>query len=329
MLVSLNCKVTIEQPGKTLQFTALNHCEIEKSIYILGSKAKIKIPASCRLIVQGRETDSVQTAKQFNRGDKITICLGYNDDIQEEFTGFIYRINYTTPLEIECEGYEYLLRSQLGKKTWGATTLKEVVEYICNVSGISLSDNILGINLTNYVIKVGLSRLEALQELKEKYGLVAYFVDNSLYIGTAYTPDLGSVNYSLGVNTIKDDQLKYHDADDVKLKVKAIGISGNNTMVEADIGDQDGQLRTLFFYNITSMDVLKKVANEELQKYKYSGFEGKITAFLQPWAQPGMKAVLTDPVYKERSGTYYIVSTKVEFGRSGARRIVEIDIKLQ
>ena len=89
MLVSLNCKVTIEQPGKTLQFTALNHCEIEKSIYILGSKAKIKIPASCRLIVQGRETDSVQTAKQFNRGDKITICLGYND----RPSGRVYRIH--------------------------------------------------------------------------------------------------------------------------------------------------------------------------------------------------------------------------------------------
>ncbi len=328
MEVKLNCKVTIEQSAKTLSFTALNHCEIEKSIYILGSKAKIKIPASARLIIQGRPTDSVQTAKQFARGDKISICLGYNDDLQEEFNGFIYRINYITPLEIECEGYEFLLRSALDKKTWASTNLKQVVEYICNVKGITLSDKVPDVQMTNYVIPTGKSRLEALQELKEKYGLTAYFVDNCLYIGLAYTPDLGSVKYTIGVNTIKDDQLKYRYGDDVQLKIKAIGINKDNTKLEAEVGDHDGQLRTLFFYNITSKEALKKLANQEIQKYKYSGYEGKITGFLQPYCQPGMKVILSDPKYSEKSGTFYIISTRVEFGRSGARRIVEIDIKL-
>jgi hypothetical protein len=328
MDVKLNCKVTIEQSVKTLSFTALNHCEVKKSIYILGSKAKIKIPASARLIIQGRPTDSVQTAKQFNRGDKISICLGYDNDLQDEFSGFIYRVNFTTPLEIECEGYEFLLRSALNTKTWASTTLKKVVEYICNVKGIILSDEIPDIPFSSYVIKAGLSRLEALQELKENYSLTAYFVENSLYIGLAYTPDMGTVKYTIGVNTIKDDQLKYRYGDDVKLKIKAVGINGDNKRVEVEVGDHDGQVRPLYSFTIHDKETLKKWAQEEIQKYKYSGYDGKITAFLQPYCQPGMKVKLVDPKYNEKSGTFYIVSTKVEFGRSWARRQVEIDIKL-
>ena len=328
MYVVLNCKVVINtSAGKTLSFTALNHCEIDNSIYNLGTSAKIKIPSSARLRVNGQlQTDSVQTGKQFARGDKITISLGYNDDLKEEFVGYIYRVNYTTPLEIECEGYEFLLRSPLDPKTWASTTLKDVITYVISGVNISMSDQIPVVNLVNYIIPSGRSKLEALQELKEKYGLTAYFIKDQFYIGLAYVVDLGSVNYTIGVNTIKDNDLKYHYADDVKLQVKAIGVNKDNTKIEATIGDHDGQLRTLFFYNVTSSTQLQKLAGEEIQKYKYTGYEGKFTAFLVPFAQPAMKVVLADPVYPEKNGTFYITAVKVEFGRNGARRIIDIGI---
>ena len=330
MYAKLNCKVVINtSAGKTLSFTALNHCEIDNSIYNLGTSAKIKIPASARLRVNGNlQTDSVQVGKQFARGDKITVSLGYNDDLKEEFVGYIYRVNYTTPLEIECEGYEFLLRSALSSKTWASTTLKDVIKYVVSGVNISVHDQIPDINLVNYIIPSGRSKLEALQELKEKYGLTAYFIKDQLYVGLAYLIDLGSVKYTLGVNTVKDNDLKYHFADDVKLKIKAVLIKNDNTRLECEIGDSDGQQRPLFFYNLSSLDELKKLAQEEMQKYKYSGYEGKFTAFLVPYAQPAMKAVLTDPVYSEKSGTFYITAVKVEFGRSGARRIVDIGIKI-
>ena len=69
-----------------------------------------------------------------------------------------------------------------------------------------------------------------------------------------------------------------------------------------------------------------KLAGEEIQKYKYTGYEGKFTAFLVPFAQPAMKVVLADPVYPEKNGTFYITAVKVEFGRNGARRIIDIGI---
>jgi len=332
MVFALCCKISIERKadGKKLSFTTLNSCEIEKSIYKINSSAKIRIPTSARLKQDGKlSTQSVQTGKQFERGDKITIELGYNDKLVKEFTGYIYRINFSTPLEIECEGSEFLLRTPLPTKKWKSTTLKEIVKYISDVPGITLSEKIPQVNINNYVISTSRSRLEALQEVKEAYGLAAYFVENNLYVGLAYTPDLGVVKYSIGVNTVKDDKLKYRYGDDVKLKIKAIGFNADNTKLHAEIGDHDGQLRTLFFYNVTSVEALKKLAQEEIQKYKYSGYEGQITAFLVPYAIPGMKAELSDPKYAEKKGTFYISSTKVEFGRKGARRYIDIDVKLQ
>ena len=84
----------------------------------------------------------------------------------------------------------------------------------------------------------------------------------------------------------------------------------------------------LFFYNVSGKKELERIAREEMEKYKYSGYEGKITTFIQPYAIPGMVAVLEDKRYNERKGNYYIIGTKVSFGMGGARRMVELGIKV-
>ena len=259
MLVKLNCKIEIEtKDNKKLSFTAVNNCEIERSIYNLGSTAKIKIPASARLTTKGDKiSESVQSGKQFARGDKISISLGYDDKLENEFKGFIYRVNFTTPLEIECEGYEFQLRKPADVKVFESTTLKDLLTWAANGTDITLSDHIPKINFTNYVIPAGKSKLDVVQDVKDKYGLTTYFTENLLYCGLSYIPDYGEVKYSLGVNTIKDNELKYRNADDVKLKVKAIWAKKDNTKIEAHVGDDDGQERTLFFFNVSSKEELQ------------------------------------------------------------------------
>lgn len=315
--------------GKKLKFDAFHAIEGEKDIFKINSSCKLKIPVSARLKYAGtKNTESVQTAKQFSRGDKIKVRLGYNDDLHLEFEGFIYRVNLATPIEIECEGYEFLLRSKCETKTWAKTTLKEVLQYIISGTEIKLSEKVPSVDFTKYVIPANITKLEALQMVKEKYGVTVFFMGNILYAGLAYVIDKGTVKYKLGHNTIKDDELKYREADDVQLKVKAVWVKPNNTKVEAEVGDPQGSQRTLFFYDVSSVEQLKKLAAEEIQKYKYSGYEGKITTFLQPYAEPGMKAMLMDPKFAERDGTYYITKTTLKADRSGGRRTVEISVKL-
>lgn len=310
-------------------FSGFNSVEIEKDIFKINSFCRIKIPASARLkSSDGQTKGSVQTAKQFNRGDKVKVSLGYNDDLHLEFEGFIKRINYATPLEIECEGYEFLLRSAVETKTWAKTTMKDILQHLVSGTEIRLSDQIPGVDFTKFILPANMTRLEALQMIKEKYGMTIYFMGNVLYAGLAYTINKGAVRYRLGCNTIKDNELKYREADDVRLKVKAVWIKPDNTKVEAEVGDPSGSMRTLFFYNVSSVDQLKQIATEEMKKYKYSGYEGSITTFLQPFAEPGMKAVLMDPKFSERDGTYYISKVETRADMNGGRRKVEITVKL-
>ncbi|MDD3079089.1 MAG: hypothetical protein PHH37_08295 [Paludibacter sp.] len=322
-------EVIRKSDNKTVSFDAFNSVEVELDIFKINQSCKIRIPLSARLEYKEKQKgESIQSATLFSRGDKITVWLGYDDDLQKEFEGFIYRLNYKTPLEIECEGYEYQLRSVCETKTWKSTNLKTVLQYLIADTDIVLSNLIPDINFTKYIIPANTTKLEQLQRLKEEYRLTVFFMENTLYAGLAYSVDRGTVKYKLGYNTITSDELKYHNADDVSLKVNAVCIKPDNTKVKATVGDSEGSLRTLFFYNISSLDELKKVAMEELQKYKYSGYEGDIKTFIQPFACPGMKAQLTDPKYDERGGTYYITKAVVKADRNGGRRNVSIAVKL-
>lgn len=326
MYVKNRCHIAITTvAGETIKFDAVNQIEIDRSIDRVGSTATIKIPTSARLVYSDeRSSASVQTAKVFNRGDKVNIMLGYDNRMNEEFEGFIYRINFTSPLEIECMGYEFKLKDSLATKTFPTTSLNEVINYIISGKGIAIDGQVPDVNMINYVIPANITCLEALQQLKERYGFTMYFLKNILYVGLDFIKYQGTVKYSLGVNTPRADELKYQYAEDVKLKVKAVQINKDNTKFEAEIGDKDGEQRTLYFYSASGKSDLERMATAELQKYKYTGYTGKITTFLEPFVVAGMVADITDIKYSERGGKYEVRSVVTTFGTGGARRTVEI-----
>jgi len=322
-------EITRAKDGRIFSFYGFNSVEIEFDIFKINQSCKIKIPTSLRLVNKNDTVEnSVQTASQFSRGDRIKVWLGYDTNLKLEFEGFIYRLNYKTPLEIECEGYEYQLRRACETKTWKTTTVKEVLKYLITDTDIIIDKNVADIQLVKYVIKAGMNKLEALQDLKDNTRTECFFMGNSLYVGLAYTVVNGTVKYKLGYNTINADDLKYRNADDTQVKVKAIYVKPDGTKVEVSVGDKDGQEHIVKSKNISNLDALQGFAGSVLQKYKYSGYEGKIKTFLQPYAKPGMKAIITDPKYDERKGTFYITKTKVVADRSGGRRDIEISIKL-
>ena len=137
-----------------------------------------------------------------------------------------------------------------------------------------------------------------------------------------------TVKYRLRYNVIKDDELKYQLAEDVRLKVKAVCYYKDGTKIEGEIGEEGGETKTLYYYDVKDAGELKTLAREELERYRFDGYRGRIETFLAPYALPGMVAQLDDPVYRERGGNYYIESTEVTFGTGGARRKIEIGIKV-
>jgi len=325
----LTCAITIG----SYRFTRAEGVEIEKSSRLLADLAVIKVPSYAYIA-----GERVEPAKIFKAGDRVTIELGYEGVYGGvEYSGFVKHISEGNPIEIECEDNTWLLRQRNYTQSWRSTTIKEVLEYVTSDSGIELAGDVPDIALKPFYLK-NVNGAQVLERLKTDYGLTVYFDrDCRLYAGLAYKEDRGLIRYTLPyrnnnqnklyeVNVISSS-LKYRRAEDVKLRIRAVHIRQDNTLLEVECGDPEGELRTLYSYDIANAKQLKEWAETEISKYKYTGYEGNITTFLIPYSEYGMTARVVDPQYGH-DGLYYIEAVKTSYGQSGARREVELGIRV-
>jgi hypothetical protein len=319
MAFVLVCDVTVGN----YRFRQVNSVKIESGWRELGKKCVIKLPSLKRRLQE-----------VFKAGDPVKVTLSY-DGLPEhvEFQGYVRRVLPNIPFELQCEDDVYLFRKTNLNKTFENTTLKALVSYMVSQvnaqfnSGVTIYGQIPTVNFKQFRFS-NVNAAQALEKLKEEYGLTSYFRGKELFVGLAYQQNPGTVKYSLGWNVIEYD-LKERKEEDYLLKVKAIGIKQDNTQVSVEVGDKHGEQRTVFKYNVTDKEQLKKFAEEEMKKLKYTGFDGTLTTFLYPFAEPLMTADLQDPQYNERrSGAYIIDSVIVEFGTHGARREIELGVKV-
>jgi len=316
--------LTSEIKIESASFKSVHDVVIKKSVYSLAATALIKIPVTAVLKQAGEPPTHIETASQIKVGDPVTIMLGYDNRLFEEFKGYVKRLNYTVPLEIECEDEYYKTRSVNCVFSKKETSLKSLLNEILPDVKIGYAPDL---TLKNFIVnnKPG---SWVLGLLKKEYGLNIFFgPDGKLYAGqvTDFTGE--TVKYRLRYNVIKDNGLRYQLASDVKLKVKAICYYKDGTKIEAEIGEDDGENKTLYFYDVKDAVELKTLADIELKKHSYDGYRGRIETFLLPYVQPCMVAEIDDPVYNERSGSYMVESVETRFGQNGGRRMVEIGIK--
>lgn len=327
MAFLLNSSITV---GKYTQLK-VHEVKIKKSIHKFVDEALIRVPTFYRLkLAGGYISDTVLKANDiFQEGDPVSILLGYNNNLRKEFTGFIHRLNYKTPLEIECEGYSYQLRKKSFLKTWKNTSVLEMLQYMIQGTDIVLNLNIPNIPVEKWFM-TNQTGVEILDEFRKKLFLTIFFQQNVLYAGLTYTDTVAGnkVLYQLGWNTIKDDDLKFREAKAQQLRIIAIHKLKGGGKIQAEVGDKGAAVRTFFFPNITDISTLQSMAAKKLTELKFNGYEGKITSFLEPFADIGYKGILTDPKYPQRNGSYFIDSIEVIYGIKGGRRKAEIGIKL-
>lgn len=306
-------------------FKSVHDVQIKRSIYNLAATAVIKVPVTAVLKHSGEPVTYIETAEAVKVGDPVEIRLGYDGQMNTEFTGYVKRLNYKIPLEIECEDEYYQTRSVNCVFSKKETSLKQCLAAI--LPGIKLG-SCADLTLKNFVVN-GKPGNWVLGQLKKEYGLTVFFdLGGNLYVGKAHDVQGETVKYRLRYNVIKDEDLKFQLASDVKMKVKAICYYKDGTKIEGELGEDGGESKTLYYYDVKDAKELKMLAQEELKRYSFDGYRGKIETFLFPYALPGMVAQLEDEVYRERSGSYYIESVDVSFGMGGARRNVEISIKV-
>jgi hypothetical protein len=335
----LNSDITI---GK-FRFRGVYEVSIKRSLYSIADTATIKIPSYSRIIANGKAADgAVISGKQFNDGDPVTIELGYNAETRTEFRGFVKQRSLNMPLEITCEGYSWLLRRNTIKQFWKTIKIKDLLE--AAVSGIDANYKIsIECEVDYELSNVNASNDSGFDLINKIFDytdgcLSCFFIEpDVLWCGLVYTPyskggnlfKKGQVEYRLGYNTIKENNLhqRFTEDDPTQVKYSKKASSGEQFSEVSGSFKKFVHTRNRLLNQVKEASVLKELANEKAFQLNYSGYEGTISTFLQPFAAPGLDAYITDARYPENNGIYLIESTETLFGINGARRTIEIGPK--
>lgn len=297
-----------------LVFDWVNEVAIESSFKSLTDTCVIKFPRNLNL-----RSKSIKDL--ISKGDKVIVKLGYDDVLNTEFEGYVAGVKPNVPLEISCEDEMYKLKTGSLKKSWRNVNLSEVIKFITP----SYTTDIYEAELGSFSIN-NETPAQVLMRIKDTYGLYSYFKDKVLVCGKVYSLISNKEHAYHFQQNIISHSLEYRKKDELKIKVKAISTSGDNSKIEVEVGDKDGEEHTLNFYKLSKTE-LEKRAREEMIKLGYDGYKGTFTSFGIPQANHGDKAILSDAEYKERSGSYAIFGVKTTFGISGFRREIELGQK--
>lgn len=319
-MLKLCSEITIEG-DKTWLFNAVADCNIVEDVSTLTDTCEIQLPKK----IKWQEAVAKNGKPPIKRGDKITIKLGYNGDLQTRFTGFIRSVDAKVPITIKCEDGMFVLKSHKVKpKAFKNASLHEIMSYL--LEGTSIQFQLMDKN-----IKVGNWRLtkthasEELQELKEKMMLSSYFRringESILYIGLAYPLDnRKKVKFMHGKNII-DENFEYRDKEDIRVRCEAQSFNAKNKKVTYEYGDKDGDVIKIRMDGLTENE-LKKYAIEAVERYKQSGFKGSFETFGQP--EVSKCDMVEIHASDGNSGVYLVKKLEIEFGTNGYRQKIEL-----
>jgi len=310
-------------------FNQITSASIERNRQDIHNSGTVILPAKSG--GEARRLEDIVT-----QGAPVTVALGYQQTgLTTELEGYVARVSPEVPFRVELEDSAYMLRRTRLNRTWsGSVSVSDVVRYIIDQTnsqtnaGIRSLDNLPSITLSSFRLS-NATAYQALQKLRDAYGLSAYFRGKSLYVGLAYTETPGEVDFAFGRNII-DNRLKYIREDEQQLQVQAIGIKPDGSQVKpAPVGDSAGAQRTVYSYTLSDPKALQDFAREEMQRMRYEGYEGTFRSFLAPFCDHGYTVNLQDNRYPARSGAYLCKGVKVTFdSKSFGRRIIELDRKI-
>ena len=316
MYGNLKAEVTIG----TTTFREINSCEINQSVIELSDQATVVLPRNYKNQIGESVLDVLKV------GQEVSIKLGYNDELNEEFTGYVREIEADIPIKIHIDDEMYPFKRNSFIESWEKTTLREVLETVSNGMPVECPD----VNLGKLSIHKA-SSYKVFMDIKQAYGLYTYIKDDKLHCGFAYDikdKATATHEYEFGRN-IKKNRLKYKRKEDYKIKLVAIANKPDGKKLKVEIGskEQNASVRTLNFGNVEEKE-LRMLANAELNKLCFDGYSGNIIGFGQPLTQAGDILNLTDPREKDRAGKYLIESVKVKWGNAFFERINKLSYKV-
>lgn len=298
-------------------FDFVHEVEVESTWQNQTATARIKLPAALRI-------DKNKLKETFPKGTKVEIKLGYKDRLNTVFTGYVSRIRATVPVEIECEDEMWQLK-QIQVNSNAKNESMQV--YLSRV--LNMSVNCFDVQLPKFIAH-NITGSQLLNQIKSDFGFPSFFRNGQLVVGIQYA-DSGykthTVTFDNARNSnVANNSLEYASKDDVKVKVTAISNLPDGKKHEVELGDPDGESRTLNFYNVSEKD-LKAIAEKEMTRMQYDGWRGDLTLFGEPFVQHGDVLELTNDQESDKTGTYWVDGVTYRFGVSGFRQVIKLGPK--
>lgn len=299
----------------------------KRSVDSYSDSALIKIPAIAMLKTTGDTYKQVESGLQFTEGMKVQIDCGYNGKNITRFKGFIRRINFSTPIEIDCEGYSYQLRlkTNFNKSYPSGTKMRTVLTDLVQGTDIKLSPLIPDVTVTSPMPFPNSSGIQVLEWFKERMAQTIYFNYDELYVGLKEIPSRGTAKYKLGWNVVKDNDLKFNDKKEhanVRIQLQSRNKDGSYTKEIYDSKFTD--VKVVRVYVKFDDAYMKLMAQDLKSKWVNKGYEGMITTFGVPYVEPGYTAGIQDPRYVQRTGNYFVETVDGDFSPNGFRQKVKI-----
>ena len=318
-------KITIFEAlnGRDLILDLVHKVELSKTWETLTDMGTIVLPGRLK---RGDRTITVGSSGILKVGQKIKIELGYYPTLNTEFEGYISEIEPKSPAIIHVEDSMFLLKQNNITASYASVNVRTLIPDLLSKAGITgIQTNLIDANIGT--LRVSNANIaEVLEELRKNYGLYSYFRGNVLTVGLAYPNTPTKREYGFQVNIILDN-IDNQDETDIKINLKGVSVQEDNTKIEYESGDKGGDQKTLYYYNI-SFSELKKIIDNEVTKYRYTGYFGEFKTFGDPFADHGDVAVLQDLRFPERDGEYFIDKVNTSFGVGiGYKRDLKLGLK--
>lgn len=292
--------------------------EITRDTEKLTAEAKITLPKKMKW--DGSAEIPV------HRGDSVRISLGYDDNLQLAFVGWVRDVGFKTPVVITCEDDMFKLKQMPAvKKAYRSVTL----ETLLKDQGITHRLNIMGEQSLG-AYRVTADTVASLLGKLSEQGVRSFFRyedgEPVLYCGVLFERDSTPAQvFKTGLNIISDQSLQQQKAENMRLRVKAVSLMPNNKKIKIEVGDSDGEHRTLHTYNKTESE-LKAWAQQEIKRLKRDGLTGSFTTF-------GYK--LVDPldaigliIDGTKMGVYQVKKVVIKYGDGGFRQEITLGLRV-
>jgi hypothetical protein len=287
--------------------------------------------------IKDGKTIYISNANVFKKGQFATISIGYFPKMEVVFQGYLTKIIPAENVTLEFEDPSWILKQTNLTVSYKKITLEGLLK---NCLELAISKASPDIKKALKMIKINaveaeffafrltnVNIVQVLDELKSTYALTSFFRNQTLNVGLAYNGGGKKHVFEFEENIISND-LEYRSEADVRIKVKVVSMLENNNKIEVEVGDSDGEQRTIFAYNVTSEKELKAIGEREKERLKYEGFFGTLTTFIFDLVRHGDEIELINKKQPEQNGIYYAEEVRPTFGVDGYFQTITLGVKI-